>query len=151
MTEYFKIQARKQGQLFRNIKRKLPELKKLLKKMNDHWYGEDHIYRFYHSSSKIYPIQDLTEEIVRALKSLAPKDVTFNDYFEEIYKQGTRKKFSSKHNLKWTFHTRPMVEAFFHAKFFLEMVVKYGSKLETVPKKELPSGWALILYFYNLR
>jgi hypothetical protein len=150
MDNYFKIQNQKRGQLLRNIKRKLPELKKLLKKVNDHWYQEDSIYRFYHSSYKIYTIQDLTEEIITSLKSLAPKDVLFNDYFEEIYKQGTGKKFSIKHNQNWTHHTRPMVECLFHAKYFLEMVIKYGSKLEKAPVP-LPSGWALVLYFYGLR
>ncbi len=47
-------------------------------------------------------------------------------------------------------HTRPFLEAFFHAKFFLEMAVKYGRKLEEVPEM-LPSDWAAFLYFYNLR
>jgi hypothetical protein len=99
---------------------------------------------------KVYPIQDLTEQIVLALKSLAPKDTVFNGYFGEIYMEGTGKKFSSRHNRNWTRHTRPMVECFFHAKYFLEMAVKYGSTLERVPES-MPSGWALLLYFYELR
>lgn len=148
--DYFKIQNRKRGQLLRNIKRKLPELKKLLKKVNDHWQQEDYVYRFYHDSFKVYPIQDLTEEIVSVLKSLAPKDIVFNGHFGEIYQEGTGKKFSSKHNQNWTHHTRPMVECLFHAKYFLEMTIKYGTKLEKVPVP-LPSGWALTLYFFGLR
>ena len=149
-SDYYKTLNRQQGQLLRNIKKKLPELKALLKKVNGHWYQEDSIYRFYHTSMKVYYIQDLSEKIVKALKSLVPKGVTFNDYFEEIFKQGTGKKFSHRHNQKWTFHTRPMVECFFHARYFLEMIIKYGAKLEKAPKN-FPSGWALALYFYNLR
>jgi hypothetical protein len=99
---------------------------------------------------KVYSIQDLTEQIVSSLKSLAPKDTVFNAYFQEIYMQGTGKKFSSKRNRNWTRHTRPMVECFFHAKYFLEMAVKYGSTLEK-PTENMPSGWALLLYLFNLR
>jgi hypothetical protein len=150
MNDYFKIQRRKQGQLLRNIKRKLPELKKLLKKVNDHWQQEDYVYRFYHSSFKVYSVQDLIEEIVSTLKSLAPKDTVFDGYFGEIYREGTGKKFSSKHNRNWTRHTRPMIECLFHAKYFLEMAIKYGSTLKKSPVP-YPSGWALVLYFYGLR
>ena len=44
----------------------------------------------------------------------------------------------------------PIVEAFFHAKYFLEMAVRYGRTLESPPRK-LPSGWAAFLYLYDLR
>ena len=54
------------------------------------------------------------------------------------------------HNKDWTTHTRPFVEAFFHAKFFLEMAVKYGNEMKEAPEM-LPSGWAALLYFYNMR
>ena len=43
-----------------------------------------------------------------------------------------------------------MIEAFFHARFFLEMAVKYGKELE-FPPQMLPSGWAAFLYLFNLR
>ena len=46
--------------------------------------------------------------------------------------------------------TRPILEAFFHARYFLEMVCKYGRKLKA-PPQVLPSGWAAVLYLYQLR
>jgi hypothetical protein len=46
--------------------------------------------------------------------------------------------------------TRPIVEAFFHARYFLEMAVRYGKELATAPCL-LPSGWASLLYLYGLR
>jgi hypothetical protein len=46
--------------------------------------------------------------------------------------------------------TRPIVEAFFHARYFLEMVCGYGRQL-TEPPSPLPSGWAAVLYLYGLR
>jgi hypothetical protein len=117
----------------------------------DHWVYEDYIYRFYHHSFKVFWIQGHTVEIVKTLKELAPKGVTeFDSYFEEIFKQGTGKQFKSKYNKAWTKHTRPILEAFFHAKYMLEMAIKYGKELETAPTY-LPSGWAGLLTLYNLR
>jgi hypothetical protein len=152
------------NELLQNIKKHLPELKELLKSVNDHTYG-DMVYRFYHASLKVYSVQGITEKIVKALNGLAPegtefipawideapKDpVTFNFQFEEIFQKGTGKTFNIKHNEKWGEHTRPMLEAFFHAKYFLEMAVKYGKELEEAPTY-LPCGWAALLYYYNLR
>jgi len=50
----------------------------------------------------------------------------------------------------WDASTRPLLEAFFHARYFLEMAVKYGAELDE-PPTTLPSGWAGLLYLYNLR
>lgn len=60
------------------------------------------------------------------------------------------KQFEMKHNQQWTSHTRVFLEAFFHAKYFLEMAVKYGKELDTAPNT-LPSGWAALLCLYDLR
>ena len=137
-------------ELLQNIKKNLPELEKLLNSiLEDHTYG-DLVYRFYHGSFKVYWIQGITEQIVNILKDLAPEGCTINKDFEEILKEGTGKVFSSNHNKEWTKHTRPMIEAFFHAKYFLEMAVKYGKELERAPYS-LPSGWAGFLYLFNLR
>jgi hypothetical protein len=71
--------------------------------------------------------------------------------FEEIYRAGASgKRFELTHNQDWTSHTRVFLEAFFHAKYFLEMAVKYGKELEKPPEM-LPSGWAGLLYLYNMR
>jgi len=141
----------KQGEQFlKNIKKRLPELKKLQEKMNGMWFVEDHVYRFYHQSYKVYYIQGLTHEIVDALLKLAPKGCILNEWFDQIVKEGSGKKFSWKHNESWLKHTRPMVEAFFHAKYFLDMACKYGKELRKAPET-LPSGWALALYLFNLR
>ena len=41
-------------------------------------------------------------------------------------------------------------EAFFHARYFLEMACRYADDLEEPPSL-LPSGWAGLLYLYGLR
>jgi hypothetical protein len=150
MSNYFEELDRLNNKLLVNIKTNLKELEELWIKVNDHWNYEDGIYRFYHCSFKVFYIQDITVQIVNLLKKLAPKNVTFNEMFEEIFKEGTGKKFKSSYDKNWSKHIRPLLEAFFHAKFFLEMAIKYGKELENAPTY-LTSGWAAVLYFYNLR
>ena len=123
-------------------------LKALLDASSDHWGFEDPVYRFYHQSFKVFWLQRQTETIVRRLSSLLP-DCPLHPWFLEIVRQGTRLEFSTSDNSRWTLVTRPIVEAFFHARFFLEMAVRYAT-LEA-PPTPLPSGYAALLYLYQLR
>ncbi len=142
-------EAPKVKELFANLKRNLAELEKLLEKCNGHWIYEDSIYRFYHQSFKVFYIQDDTLEIVKALQALLP-DAPMNGRFLKIVEEGTGKEFKFDDNVNWSTVTRPMIEAFFHARFFLEMAVKYGNELE-FPPRMMPSGWAAFLYLFNIR
>ena len=135
--------------LFANLKAALPDLKKLLEDVNDHWAGEDGFYRFYHQSFKVYRLQSLTVKIVEALQKLAPEH-EMNVFFETIFEQGTGKGFASEANDNWLGETRPIVEAFFHARELLVYAIKYASEYD-FPPIPLGSGWAAFLYFYNLR
>jgi hypothetical protein len=136
-------------QLLRNIKARLPDLEKLLEKMSSHWYAEDGFYRFYHQSFKVYRVQFHTAEVVKVLRSLLP-DRPLNGMFEQIVREGTDKQFRLRHNKRWRDETRPILEAFFHARAMLEYAIRYGKALDTVPTV-LPSGWAAVLYLYGLR
>ena len=131
------------------IKERLPQLEELLRKLEDHWGLEDGIYRFYHQSFKVYRLQSFTEEITKEFQALLP-DRPLNQYFQEIVKDGTGHTFDLSHNKDWSKHTRPIVEACFHSCFFLKMVCKYGRELDRTPDY-LPSGWALVLYLFDLR
>lgn len=106
------------------------------------------MYRFYHQSFKVYGVQRQTESIVAALADLAP-DRPLNEWFVGIVKAGTAHEFTSEHNARWLDVARPMLEAFFHARYFLEMAVRY-SNLDA-PPRPLPSGYAALLYLYDLR
>lgn len=129
----------------------LRKLADLLEEIQSHWVYEDLVYRFYHQSFKVYALQNETKRIVEALQSLAPSGATLSSMFTEIYQAGTSgKRFEIEHNQQWTVHTRVFLEAFFHAKFFLEMAVKYGKELRASPIS-LPSGWAALLCLYDLR
>lgn len=137
--------------LLNNIKDKLPELEDLMKEMNSHWVYEDSIYRFYYHSFKVYVLQEQTKKIVAALQSITPEGQSFCEEFQEIIDSGASgKKFELEHNKNWTSHTRVFLEAFFHAKFFLEMAIKYGKELEEA-LSSLPSGWAALLCLYKIR
>ena len=90
-----------------------------------------------------------TEEITAALEALLP-DRPLNQWFGQIVREGTGKTFKHEDNQHWLQSTRTIVEAFFHARYFLDMAVRYGGTLKT-PPSSLPSGWAGLLYLYDLR
>lgn len=135
--------------LLATIKERLPELEAVLEQCSNHWGYEDPVYRFYHHSFKVYQLQDATEKIRDTLQSLAP-DRALHPWFLEIVNSGLGKKWEPRHNSKWLEVTRPIVEAFFHARYFLQMAVTYGKQL-SAPPSLLPSGWAALLYLYELR
>ena len=132
--------------LLKSIKDNLPDLEKLLETTDDQ---ENMVYRFYHGSFKVYRTQHYTITIVAKLQELAPH-LPLNSWFTEIVRAGTGREFSYDDNSNWVAITRPMVEAFFHARYFLEMACKYGKELEAAPNI-MPTGWAAVLYLYNLR
>lgn len=139
----------REEQLLAAIKGRLPELDELLAEASGHWAYEDLVYRFYHQSWKVFDVQQQTLRIVDVLRSLMP-DVPMNEWFQQIVKQGTGRRFKTEDNARWLDATRPMLEAFFHARYFLEMVCKYGRELDELPQP-MPSGWAAVLYLYGLR
>lgn len=137
------------NELLQAIKTKLPELEKLYADIMDHWVYEDFVYRFYHHSFKVYYTQEATKQMVTALKALRPGQ-EINKDFDKIFQEGTSTSFTLADNDRWLEATRPIIEAFFHAKYFLEMAIKYGKEMDKATGS-LPSGWAAFLYFYNMR
>jgi hypothetical protein len=135
--------------LFAAMQRERAPLEQLLERVDAHWGYEDGVYRFYHQSFKVYDLQELTSEMVSALSALAPERA-LHEWFLQIVREGTGKRFEIAHNARWLEETRPIVEAFLHARYFLAMVVKYARELDA-PPNVLPSGWASVLYLYGLR
>lgn len=161
-------------ELVKNLKAALPGLEKLFAELSGHWAYEDKVYRFYHQSFKVFGLQKHTLAIVEALKGLTPapdpgrKRSKFWYYYKEdrppeppplhpwflkIVQDGTGKEFGMEDNQRWLEATRPILEAFFHARYFLEVAVKYGREFKDVefPPNWMPSGWAALLYLYDLR
>ena len=143
------------GRLLANIKQRMHALKKCQEDADGHWGAEDMVYRFYHHSFKVYRIQGYTTDIVALFDSVDPKPMKhgkrdYNRQFEEIIAVGTGHTFEMDHNSDWARRARPMVEAYFHAKYMLDMMIKYGEELDEAPRM-LPSGWASVLYIFNMR
>jgi hypothetical protein len=134
--------------LLLNLQRTKSEMESLLGKCKDHWGYEDPIYRFYHQSFKVYSLQASTRSIVDKLQALVPER-PLNPWFVQIVESGTGKRFQFEDNARWLEVTRPIVEAFFHARYFLEMAVRYAD-LKT-PPESLPSGYAALLSLFGLR
>jgi len=149
VREKWKLEDELRAHLLRNLKANLPELRSLLTTVEDHWGMEDAVYRFYHGSFKVYRAQQHTAQIVAVLHSLLP-DREMDDDFLTIFRAGTGKEFALEHNREWLTHTRPILEALFHAHYFLKMACKYGEELSEIPQV-MPSGWAALLYLYRLR
>jgi hypothetical protein len=136
--------------LLTDVKAKMSELLELQKTCNSEWGGEDGVYRFYHHSFKVYLLQGLTNKIVALLRSFCPEGKPLNIMFEDIITAGTGYKWDRSHNLAWVAHTRPIVDAYLHAKWVLDTMIKYGQELGEAPSL-LPTGWAVVLYLYNMR
>jgi hypothetical protein len=135
--------------LFAAIQGALPHLEQVLTKVQGHWCAQDLFYRFYHQSYKVYFCNVETAEIVKELQALAPGR-PLNSWFLTIVADAAGRSFSDEVNPRWVEETRPVIEAFLHAKMFLELVVQAGHERQQ-PRHALPSGWAAVLYLYELR
>lgn len=142
--------AQANATLLTHIHAALPALEALQVDCDNAWAAEDYIYRFWHQSFKLYGIQDLTQRIVDALRALCPPGRELNAWFVDIVAAGTGLTFDPSHNRTWLATTRPMVDAYFHARHMLDMVISYGRRLDEAPSV-LPSGWATVLYLYQIR
>ena len=136
--------------LLANLKRDHDALVRLLQQYSGDLY-EDTVYRFYHQSFKVYfSAQGATVQMVEALRQISPTGRALNPWFEEIVAAGTGRTFHIDDNRRWLEVTRPMLEAYFHARYFVEMAARYGDELDVAPSC-MPYGWAALLYLSNLR
>jgi len=134
--------------LLQRLKQRKADLEKMLDVMSGHWTYEDHFYRYYHGSFKVYRTQNTTAQAVKLLLELLPER-KLNLSFEKIITDGVGTEFNLQYNKNWDIHIRPILEAFAHAKFMIEMAVRYADLSKPPPM--LPSGYAALLYLYNLR
>lgn len=138
--------------LLDSIKKHREEIGEILRPHSPYNYGEDFFYRLYHGSFKVYLAQKETERILRVIRKIGLEagQGELNPFFLQIINEGTGKEFSLDCNLHWGKQERPVMEAFFHAREMLALMAKYADKLDE-PPLSLPSGWAAVLYLYNMR
>jgi hypothetical protein len=132
------------------VRAHLGELEDLLEEITSMWVYDDLIYRFWHQSFKVYGLQQYTLRVDKLLKHLAPEGTAMHPWYIETLKAGCDKKFEIQHNAVWLQETRPIVDAFFHAKYMLEMVVKAAQE-EHEPSGFISSAWAAVLELYQIR
>ena len=137
------------NRLLRAIQQRLPALEELLDDIDGHMEGA--VYRYYHGSFKIYGYQEYTERALVIITEIAGElNRALSEDFVPIAEAGTGKTFGAESNEQWSVYTRPIVEALFHARYFVAMMVKYGRKLEEAPTS-LPQGWAALLELFGPR
>jgi len=94
---------------------------------------------------------DLTRRAIQLFERLSPNSAPLNSWFSSITATALAREFdSSKTNQKWLEETRPILESFWHSKYFLEQMLVSADELDAAPEM-LPSGWAAVLYLYDLR
>src|SRR5262245_56925814 len=106
------------------IKEKLPELEKLLGRMQAS--EENGFYRFYHQSFKVFHCQDYIKDGLNLIKEIGGETDPPHEWFCQIVQEGTEHEFNDRTNDEWLKQTRPILEAFWHTKYFLAMMIKYG-------------------------
>src|ERR1700724_178685 len=114
-SEHLNQRLHKDQELLDIIKAKLLELERLHAAFQGMY--EDGVYRFYHHSLKVYQLQDFTLKAIEAFREIGK--ATDNELcarLRQIVDAGTGKEWESDHNRNWVLHTRPIVEAFLHAK-----------------------------------
>ena len=137
------------NKLLENIKQHKTEIQQLLAVF--HREEPDLVYRFYHQSYKVYMMIDIIKSANTLFDRLAPDPLPLNDWYNLITNTAIEKKFDyAETNQKWLEETLPITQAFWHAKYFLEQMIVAANELECAPQM-LPSGWAAVLYLYNLR
>ena len=138
--------GRTESILRENLKEKAQALKALLEKANARSGYEDGFCEFYAQSFKVFSIQEMTVAIVEMLESLLPGE-NMNPFFEKVIAAGTGKTFTRDDNKRWVESAGPILTAFLHARFFLEMACEY-----TDPPHGwiLPTGWMALRTLYGI-
>jgi hypothetical protein len=135
--------------LLLRIKARLPDLVELARTLEE--AEEDGVYRFYHGSNKVFHLQDPVKEAFALVKEIGGEVDPPHFEFARIVEAGTAQGFQGgRTNANWNAETKPILEAFWHTKYFINMMVKYANELETV-ESPLDCGMAAVLYLFELR
>lgn len=136
-------------QLVRAVKQRLDEIDALLEAFDSS--EEDAVYRYYHESFNVYSLQSAIERVERMLKELAPDGTELNPWFATVCEGACAHRFDlERSNREWQGETRPILEAFWHCRYFLRQLARYGRELDE-PPEVLPYGWAAVLHLYDIR
>ena len=135
--------------LLLRIKARLPELEELARTLEK--AEENGVYRFYHGSFKVFYLQRPVKKAFALIKEIGGEADPPHFGYARIVEAGTAHDFQEERtNANWDVETKPILEAFWHTKYFIKMMVKYAKELETV-EMPLDYGMAAVLYLFELR
>jgi hypothetical protein len=104
-----------------------------------------------HGSYKVFYLQDAVKEAFALIEEIGGESDPPHFEYTRIVEAGTAHNFQGERtNTNWDAETKPILEAFWHNKYFINMMVKYATELETV-EMPLDYGMAAVLYLYELR
>jgi hypothetical protein len=143
------LRHRRASELLQNIKDNRNRIEALLDSFKRS--EPDLVYRFYHQSFKVFGMVQKIRDANKLFSDLAPETTFLNQWYVKITRTALAKKFEgSDTNHRWLETTLPVMQAFWHAKYFLEQMLIAADELDEAPQI-LPSGWAAVLYLYDLR
>lgn len=109
------------------------------------------VYRYYHQSFKVFMFKEIIQFTKKTFEDLSPDAKPLNDWFLAVVDYALEAEFNNETtNKNWLLETRPILEALWHCKFFVEQMLSSADSLEEAPKM-LPYDWAAVLYLYNIR
>jgi hypothetical protein len=95
--------------------------------------------------------QEPIKEAFELIKEIGGENDPPHFEYALLVKAGTENDFAGdRTNANWDAETKPILEAFWHTKYFINMMAKYGKELETV-EMPLQPGMAAVLYLFELR
>ena len=119
--------------LLAETKAKIIEIENL--KIRFDAYEEDFVYRFYHQSFKLFYVKDLIRDARNLFEKIAPHGTELNPWFTHIVNDGIEKEFElEKTNPNWLSETRPILEAYWHTRYFVNQLARFGRELDKCPQ-----------------
>jgi hypothetical protein len=142
------VQAAHMEALLERLRARLLELEGLQRRLNG--WEEDGVYRFYHGSFKVFRIQQTLKEALALIREIGGASDPIDLDYLQIVQEGIARSFSEKTNENWLAETRPILEAYWHTQYFLNMMVQYA-KTQDPLTPPIGSGWAAVLYLFQMR
>jgi len=126
---------KRMDELLGRIKTRLADIDALLAEYAEHWAEEDGVYRFYHQSFKVFDrLQPLTKQGFGLITEIGGEQDPPCEWYCQIVREGTEHDFNETTNNEWLTQTRPILEAFWHTKYFLAKMAKYAKQLDSAPQ-----------------
>jgi hypothetical protein len=110
---------------------------------------ENGVYRFYHGSFKVFNMQGPIKEAFKLIDEIGGEDDPPHFDYALLVKAGTENDFAGdRTNANWDAETKPILEAFWHTKYFINMMVKYGKSWRKLSRRSI-TAWRRCSTFSN--